>query len=85
MKPTRWQTKNRGKLRSSLPPLLLTHVRRRAGTCLAQPACHRAATWASGPLFNAYAGGAYVAMAVIATVALLAALVIRARWDGGTL
>ncbi len=44
-----------------------------------------AATWASGPLFNAYAGGAYGAMAVIAAVSLLAALVIRARWDGGTL
>lgn len=43
------------------------------------------ATWASGPLFETYAGGAYGAMAAIAAVALLAALVIRARWNGGTL
>jgi PPP family 3-phenylpropionic acid transporter len=43
------------------------------------------ATWASGPLFNAYAGGAYGAMAAIAAISLLAALIIRARWNGGTL
>ena len=43
------------------------------------------ATWASGPLFNTYAGGAYAAMAVLAIVALAAALVIRAGWNQGTL
>ena len=43
------------------------------------------ATWASGPLFHAYAGGAYAAMASLAAIALAAALVVRARWHGGTL
>ncbi len=43
------------------------------------------ATWSSGPLFKTYAGGAYAAMALLAVVSLTAALVIRARWNQGTL
>jgi PPP family 3-phenylpropionic acid transporter len=43
------------------------------------------ATWASGPLFNAYKGGAYGAMVLLAMMSLAAALVIRARWNQGTL
>ncbi|MBA4132447.1 MAG: MFS transporter [Hyphomicrobium sp.] len=43
------------------------------------------ATWASGPLFNAYKGGAYASMAGLAAASLAAALVIRARWNQGTL
>lgn len=43
------------------------------------------ATWASGPLFNAYKGGAYASMAGLAVLSLVAALVIRARWNQGTL
>jgi len=43
------------------------------------------ATWASGPLFKAYAGGSYAAMVVLAGVSLAATLVIRARWNQGTL
>ncbi|OYW54129.1 MAG: hypothetical protein B7Z29_12635 [Hyphomicrobium sp. 12-62-95] len=43
------------------------------------------ATWASGPLFNAHKGGAYASMAGLAVASLAAALVIRARWNQGTL
>lgn len=43
------------------------------------------ATWASGPLFNAYKGGAYASMAGLAVLSLAAALVIRARWNQDTL
>jgi PPP family 3-phenylpropionic acid transporter len=43
------------------------------------------ATWASGPLFNTYKGGAYAWMAGLAAASLAAALVIRARWNQGTL
>lgn len=43
------------------------------------------ATWASGPLFNAFAGGAYGSMVLLALLSLAASLVIRARWNQGTL
>jgi PPP family 3-phenylpropionic acid transporter len=43
------------------------------------------ATWASGPLFHAYAGGAYIVMAGIAVLSLVAGVFIRARWNGATL
>lgn len=40
------------------------------------------ATWASGPLFVAYSGGAYGAMAGLAAISLGAGLFIRTRWTG---
>jgi hypothetical protein len=43
------------------------------------------ATFASGPLFKSYAGGAYFAMSLIAVSAMMAAVYIRARWNQGTL
>ncbi len=43
------------------------------------------ATWASGPLYKTYAGGAYAAMVLLAVASLLAALIIRARWNQGTI
>lgn len=43
------------------------------------------ATFASGPLFKSFAGGAYFAMSLIAVMALLAAFFIRMRWNQGNL
>jgi hypothetical protein len=43
------------------------------------------ATYASGPLFQTYAGAGYAAMSLIAAVSLAAALFIRARWQGSTI
>jgi PPP family 3-phenylpropionic acid transporter len=43
------------------------------------------ATYASGPLFQEFAGAGYAAMSLIAVVSLVAALVIRARWNGATI
>jgi PPP family 3-phenylpropionic acid transporter len=43
------------------------------------------ATYASGPLFQTFAGAGYAAMSLIAAVSLSAALFIRARWHGATI
>lgn len=43
------------------------------------------ATWASGPIFQAYAGQGYAAMALLAATSLLASLYIRAHWSQGTI
>ncbi len=41
-----------------------------------------AATLASGPLYDKYAGGAYLGAALFATVGLIAAVLLALRWDG---
>ncbi len=41
-----------------------------------------AATLASGPLYDSYAGGAYLGAAVFAAVGFIAAVLLALRWDG---
>jgi PPP family 3-phenylpropionic acid transporter len=43
------------------------------------------ATWASGPLFDTYAGRAYAAMAALGAIAVISTLVISRRWNQGVL
>jgi PPP family 3-phenylpropionic acid transporter len=43
------------------------------------------ATWASGPLFDTYAGRAYAAMAALGAIAVISAFVISRRWNQGVL
>jgi len=43
------------------------------------------AMWASGLLYDRYAGAAFFAMAAISAAGLVTALVLRRRWDGETL
>lgn len=51
------------------------------GACAAGVATG-AATWASGPIYDQLHGQGYLVMGVVAGIGLLAALVVKARWDG---